>query len=119
MQQFDTSANFINGGGFYFEGATEIRNFHNSMFLNDSLTYTYKTGQTTIKQISENVTLLYYPWQQNWMVKKVQSDSFKEVGLMSIIAMKTVNGWKWKSITNQRTKEFFEDVTQHKSGGIK
>jgi len=118
MQQFDSNANFINGGGFYYEGFNEIRDFHNSMFTNDSLTYTYKVGKTFIKPISENVATVYYPWQQNWTMKNIQSDTLKEIGLMTIIATKTRGVWKWKSVTNQRTKDFFEDLKEHKARAI-
>jgi hypothetical protein len=115
MQQFDSNANFINGGGFYYEGFNEIRDFHNSMFTNDSLTYTYKVGKTFIKPISENVATVYYPWQQNWTMKNIQSDTLKETGLMTIIAIKIDGVWKWKSVTNQRTKDYFEDLKEHKA----
>ena len=119
MQQFDSNANFINGGGFYYEGFSEIRDFHNSMFTNDSPTYAYKTGKILINPISENVITVYYPWQQDWTMKSIQSDTLKETGLMTIIAIKINGAWKWKSITNQRTRNFFEDLKEHKANAIK
>jgi hypothetical protein len=119
VKQFDTNAIFINGNGFYFDGIKEISAFHNSMFLNDSLTYTYKIGTTTIRPITENVVVIYYPWQQNWTLKNIQSDTLREIGLMTIVATKNANAWKWNSITNQRTKDFFEDVSKHKYTDIR
>jgi hypothetical protein len=118
IQQFDTNANFINGGGYYYQGLTEIKNFHNSMFTNDSLTYTYKIGNVTINPIEDHLAVLTYPWQQQWTLKKITSDTLNEVGLMTIIATKINGHWKWKSITNQRTKEYFEDLITHKSKPI-
>ena len=117
-EQFDTSATFINGGGYYYHGLTEIKNFHNSMFNNDSLTYTYKIGNVTIHPIEDNVAIVYYPWQQQWTLRKIKSDTLNEVGLMTIVAAKTNGQWKWKSITNQRTREYFEDLETHKSKPI-
>jgi len=114
-QQFDTNATFINGGGFYYEGINEIRQFHKSMFDNDSLTYTYKIGVPLINSIQKNTAIIYYPWQQLWTMKNVKSDTLNEVGLMTIIAVKENGNWKWKSITNQRTKEFFNDLKKHKA----
>jgi hypothetical protein len=117
-QQFDSNANFINGGGFLYQGITEIRNFHNSMFTNDSLMYTYKIGKVFISPIQEDVAMVYYPWQQQWTLKKVTSDTLNEVGLMTIIATKKEGEWKWNAITNQRTKTYFEDLSKHKASGI-
>ena len=112
--QFDTTAVFINGGGYYYKGIDEIRTFHESMFHNDSLTYTYKIGQPLINMVQPNTAVIYYPWQQLWTMKKDKSDTLHEVGLMTIIAVKN-NTWRWKAITNQRTKEFFMDLRDHKA----
>ena len=117
-RQFDSTASFINGGGFLYQEIAEIRNFHNSMFTNDSLTYTYKIGKVLIKPVQKDVALVYYPWQQQWTLKKVKSDTLNEVGLMTIIATKKEGQWKWTAITNQRTKAYFEDLTKHKAEGI-
>lgn len=115
VQQFDSNATFINGGGFYYEGINEIKQFHQSMFNNDSLTYTYKIGDPLINSIQSNSVIVYYPWQQLWTMKNIKSDTLIEVGLMTIIAVKEDGNWKWKSITNQRTKEFFKDLKKHKT----
>src|SRR5687767_12182392 len=60
-QQFDSMASFINGGGYLYNGIKEINDFHNSMFANDSLTYTYKIGKVWIQPVKEDVALIYYP----------------------------------------------------------
>lgn len=113
--QFDTNATFINGGGFYYEGLNEIKQFHISMFNNDSLTYSYKIGEPLINSIKNNIAIVYYPWQQLWTMKNIKSDTLNEVGLMTIIAMKENGNWKWQAITNQRTKEFFNNLKKHKA----
>lgn len=113
--QFDSNAVFINGGGFYYEGIKEIADFHDRMFHNDSLTYSYKIGNIKIKAVNEKTAIVYYPWQQDWTMKNIVSDTFHEIGLMTIIAEKNPSDqWKWKAITNQRTKEFFPDLEAHK-----
>src|SRR5687767_1171749 len=66
VEQFDSLATFINGGGFYYDGIDEIKDFHRSMFENDSLTYTFKTGKPLVNAIRDNVAIVYYPWQQQW-----------------------------------------------------
>ena len=118
VKQFDEKATFINGGGFYYEGINEIKEFHAGMFTQDSLTYTYKTGNTLVHSIGNNTALVYYPWQQDWTMKNIQSDTLHEIGLMTIIAVKQNGGWKWRSITNQRTKEFFNDLHTHKAKAV-
>ena len=115
VYQFDSQATFINGGGFYYEGIAEIKAFHQSMFDNDSLTYTFLTGKPEVNTILPNVAIVYYPWQQQWTMKHQQSDTLHEVGLMTIIAVKEKERWKWRSMTNQRTKEFFPDLRRHKA----
>jgi ketosteroid isomerase-like protein len=115
VQQFDTAATFINGGGYYYEGIDEIRRFHEGMFHNDSLVYTYKAGEVLVNPVQSDVALVYYPWQQNWTMKNVSSDTFPEIGLMTIIAIKKEGRWRWKSITNQRTKEYFPNLSEHKA----
>src|SRR5215203_6114424 len=111
-RQFDPNANFINGGGFFYQGIDEIRRFHNDMFSNDSLTYTYRIGKVFINPVSENVAMVYYPWQQQWTLKNSISDTLNEVGLMTIVAIKNKGEWKWHAITNQRTKNYFHDVRE-------
>ena len=118
VRQFDSGAYFINGGGFLYQGIAEIRNFHNSMFTNDSLTYTYTAGTVWIQPVREDLAMIYYPWQQQWTMKNVQSDTLNEVGLMTITAVKQSDGWKWKAVTNQRTKEYFDDLLDHKARPI-
>ncbi|RYY88933.1 MAG: nuclear transport factor 2 family protein [Chitinophagaceae bacterium] len=113
MAPFDTAATFVNGGGYWYKGASSIRAFHDAMFRNDSLTYTYKAGNVTIEQIRPRVAVLYYPWQQQWTLKSGASDTLNETGLMTIVAVKKGGAWKWRSITNQRTKEFFGDLEKH------
>lgn len=115
IQQFDTNSTFINGGGFYYEGIGEIRRFHESMFNNDSIGYTYKVGNLFISPVRNDIALVYYPWKQNWTMKNIKSDTFQEVGLMTILAVKNHGKWKWQSITNQRTKEYFNDLQSHKA----
>lgn len=117
-QQFDSSANFINGGAYLYRGLSEIKDFHNQMFTNDSLTYTYKIGKVFIDPVGADVALVYYPWQQQWTLKHVKSDTLNEVGLMTITAIKEKGQWKWKAVTNQRTKEYFDDLTKHKAKAI-
>lgn len=115
MAQFGGDATFINGGGFYYETLDEISRFHRSMFENDSLTYTYRTGNTLIRPLGRGTAIVYYPWEQVWTMRHVRSDTLNEVGLMTLIAVKTDTTWKWKAVTNQRTREFFVDLRSHKS----
>src|SRR5215203_4040463 len=115
IKQFDSAASFINGGGYFYEGIAEIRDFHNRMFTNDSLTYTYKIGKIMINSIMKDVAIVYYPWQQQWTLKNIQSDTLNEVGLMTITAIKQNHSWKWKAVTNQRTKEYFDNLQEHKA----
>lgn len=115
MAQFDSSAAFINGGGYYYEASSEIRSFHRSMFENDSLTYTYRIGNILIRSLGRDFAVVYYPWQQSWTMRHVSSDTLNESGLMTLIASRKDNGWKWRAVTNQRTKEFFADLSSHKS----
>jgi hypothetical protein len=114
-QQFDSGATFINGGGYYYQGIDAIRGFHRSMFDNDSLTYTYRIGTPLIHAIQSDVAIVYYPWQQRWTMKHLKSDTLDEVGLMTIIATKEKGAWVWKAISNQRTKEFFDDLRTHRA----
>jgi hypothetical protein len=114
MAQFDNDATFINGGGYYYGTSDEISRFHQNMFDNDSLTYTYRAGATSIRSIGRNVAVVYYPWEQRWTMRSVVSDTLTETGLMSLIAVKADTAWKWKAVTNQRTKEFFVDLRSHR-----
>lgn len=115
VNQFDSTATFINGGGYYYNGLQEIKDFHFKMFTMDSVKYSFETGKTLINPVTSEVALVYYPWQQNWTMKHEVSDTLHEIGLMTIIAVKNNGQWKWKSMTNQRTKEFFPDLTKHKA----
>lgn len=115
VKQFDSTATFINGGGYYYNGVQEIKNFHSKMFTMDSVKYSFKTGKALINPVSSEVALVYYPWQQDWTMKHQVSDTLHEIGLMTIIAVKNKGQWKWKSMTNQRTKEFFPDLAKHKA----
>ncbi|TCZ74742.1 YybH family protein [Flaviaesturariibacter aridisoli] len=119
MAPFDSAATFINGGGYYYKGAAAIRAFHEAMFRNDSLQYTYKAGHVTVDAVRPRVALVYYPWQQDWTLKTPGSDTLHETGLMTIVAVKTGGKWHWRSITNQRTKEFFEDLPGHTAPAVR
>ncbi|RYY99917.1 MAG: nuclear transport factor 2 family protein [Chitinophagaceae bacterium] len=113
VQPFDSSASFINGGGYYYSGIEEIREFHRDMFENDSLTYTFKTGTPFVRMLKRRTALVYYPWAQDWTMKTGASDTLHETGVMTIIAQKERGEWKWMSMTNQRTKEYFNDLRAH------
>ncbi len=125
MSQFRDDATFINSNGFYFKNKKEIESFHKKLTLNDTVGYTYKAGIATIRILSPDFALAYYPWEMdwyklptlkdtiNWYKLSAQKDTIKEIGLMSLTAQKDNTGWKWKAITNQHTEEYFNDLKTH------
>jgi ketosteroid isomerase-like protein len=113
MAQFRDDATWINSQGFYFKNKTEIERFHTNLTHMDTVGYTYKAGKATVKILAPEFALIYYPWEMDWYKITSPKDTLKEIGLMSLTAQKGYNGWKWRAVTNQHTKEYFDDLETH------
>ncbi|MCB0277855.1 MAG: nuclear transport factor 2 family protein [Calditrichaeota bacterium] len=110
MSQFSDDATWINSQGYYFEGKSDVRNFHRMLAANDSLDYFYQAGKAKVRLVSPETAIVYYPWKMFWY-KKINSDTtFREIGLMTLNARKEKSGWKWIAVTNQHTPWFYDEI---------
>jgi hypothetical protein len=115
MSQFSDDATFINSAGYYLANKKEIENFHDNLLHMDSSAYHYKAGKVHVRFIDEKNALVYYPWRMDWYkIPDADDTVFEEVGLMTLTAQLRNEKWQWIAITNQHTKEYFEDLTKHK-----
>lgn len=115
MTQFSNDATFINSDGFFCGDKNEIEKFHNSLTHLDSIGYYYKAGNVLVRILNRETALVYYPWRMDWFkVTNPYDTLYKEVGLMTLTAAKRNDHWFWVAITNQHTKEYFNDLTKHK-----
>lgn len=114
MNQFREDATYINSGGYYFKNKSEIEKFHRGIMLSEpGYSATYQAGNPTINILSAEFALAYYPWQIITIKTSLPADTLVGTGLMTLTAQKDTKGWKWRAITNQQTKEFFEDLETH------
>lgn len=112
--QFRDEATFINGGGYYFKNRSEIEKFHQLISQTQpGYTSSYQAGKATIKILSSEFAMAYYPWQIITVKTIPPLDTIKGTGLMTLLAQKDKQGWKWRAITNQRTDEYFQDLETH------
>ncbi|MDQ3292574.1 MAG: nuclear transport factor 2 family protein [Bacteroidota bacterium] len=114
INQFREDATFINGGGYYFKGRSEIAKFH--QFISQTqpgYTSKYQAGKATINILSSEFALAYYPWQIITVKTTPPMDTIKGTGLMTLLAQKENQTWKWRAITNQRTDEYFPNLENH------
>lgn len=115
MSQFSDDATFINSGGYYSADKKEIENFHSRLTHLDSINYHYKAGNIQVRILDNTNALVYYPWRMDWFHLSNPNDTInKEVGLMTLTAQKRNKKWLWIAITNQHTKEYFDNLYNHK-----
>jgi hypothetical protein len=114
MAQFADDATFINSAGYYCANKSEVELFHKNLVLRDDVGYNYLAGKVTVRLIDDKNALVYYPWQMDWFKVATPKEFTKEVGLMTLSAQKRSGKWMWIAITNQHTREFFEDLTTNK-----
>lgn len=111
MAQFTENATWINSQGYYFEGIDEVKKFHRMLADNDSRDYYYEAGTPRIRITDQHNALVYYSWKMFWYKKANKTDTtFKEIGLMTLVAQKQKNEWKWIAVTNQHTPWFYERI---------
>ena len=112
MDQFDTSATWINSQGYFFEGKETVSEFHQMLAGNDSLDYYYEAGKPRIRVLDPKNAIAYYSWKMFWFRKDQPADTTNfEIGLMTLSARKIEDQWKWVAVTNQHTPWFYEEVT--------
>lgn len=111
MSQFADEATWINSQGYYLEGKPEVAKFHVMLARNDSLGYTYQAGRPLIRVLDRQSAVAYYSWRMTWYRKAEPADTtFREIGLMTLIAQRGGGGWRWVAVTDQHTPEFAPDI---------
>ena len=115
MNQFSDDATFINSDGYFLGDKREIEAFHRALSQTDSLTYYYVAGQVHVRLLDEKNALVYYPNKMDWYRLSDQKDTVeRETRLLTISAQKRHGNWLWIAVTNQKTIEYFDNLTEHK-----
>ena len=115
MAQFSEDATFINGEGYYLGNKAEIAAFHKGLTQSDAINYHYTAGNIHVRILDEKNALVYYPNRMDWYRVSNPKDTIeKETRLLTLSAQKRNGKWLWIAITNQQTKEYFEDLTKHR-----
>ena len=111
ISQFADNASWINSQGYYFEGKDEVEKFHAMLVGNDTTDYLYHAGIPRINIINSRTAIAYYSWKMLWYTKSTPADTtFREIGLMTLLAIKDQGHWKWVAVTNQHTPWFYERI---------
>ena len=115
MSQFSDDATFINSDGYFLANKAEIGAFHKALSHTDSLTYYYVAGHVHVRILDDKNALVYYPTKMDWYRLSNRKDTVeKETRLLTLSAQKRKGSWLWVAVTNQKTIEYFDDLTQHK-----
>ena len=115
MSQFTEDATWINSQGYFFEGKSEVKKFHDMLSENDSLDYYYEAGKPKVRILDPNNALAYYSWKMFWFRKQNAADTLiREIGLMTLHAQKQNEKWKWMAVTNQHTPWFYDEIKPEK-----
>jgi uncharacterized protein (TIGR02246 family) len=115
MKQFSDDATFINSDGYFLANKGEITEFHKALSQTDSLTYYYVSGQVHIRFLDEKNALVYYPNKMDWYKLSNQKDTVeRETRLLTLSAQKRNGTWLWVAVTNQKTIQYFDNLTEHK-----
>ena len=111
MAQFADDATWINSQGYYFEGKHELAKFHRMLAEDESRDYYYETGEPKIRLIDPNNAIVYYSWKMFWFDPSNPADTtFREIGLMTLNALKQDKLWYWIAVTNQHTPWFYQTI---------
>ncbi len=111
MAQFADDATWINSQGYFFEGKREVERFHAMLAGNDSLAYGYEAGTPRVRVLSATTAVAYYSWKMTWYRKATPADTtYREIGLMTLLARKDSLGWRWVAVTNQHTPEYSDVI---------
>lgn len=111
MSQFDEDATWINSQGYFFEGKSNVLEFHQMLAGNDSLDYFYEAGVPRIRILDSSNAIAYYSWKMFWYEKGAPQDIVnREIGLMTLSAQKRNGQWFWIAVTNQHTPSFYDVI---------
>ena len=111
LAQFADDVTWINSQGYYFVGKREVAKFHGMLAGNDSLDYHYEAGIPLVRIVDSRTAIAYYSWKMFWYRRVQPADTtFREIGLMTLLARKDETGWKWIAVTNQHTPSFYERI---------
>lgn len=111
LSQFSEDATWINSQGYFFEGKDSILNFHKMLVGRDSLDYYYEASVPRIRLLDTNNALVYYSWKMFWFKTANPVDTvYKEIGLMTLNAVKHDTAWRWIAVTNQHTPWFYKEI---------
>ena len=111
MSQFSEDATWINSQGYFFDGKTNILEFHQMLTGNETLDYYYEAGAPRIRMLDSSNALAYYAWKMFWYDRDSPTKIVnEEIGLMTLSARKSHGRWYWVAVTNQHTPWFYESI---------
>jgi uncharacterized protein (TIGR02246 family) len=111
MSQFDEHATWINSQGYFFEGKSNVLEFHNMLAANNPRDYFYEAGAPRVRVLDASNAIVYYSWKMFWYERGAPENIVhREIGLMTLSAQKRGGRWYWVAVTNQHTPSFYEFI---------
>lgn len=111
MSQFDERATWVNSQGYFFEGKSNVLEFHKMLAASNPLDYLYEAGEPRVRVLDDSNAIVYYAWKMFWYERgEPEHIVNREIGLMTLSAQKRAGRWYWVAVTNQHTPSFYEAI---------